>query len=135
MKQINPLQLLLFLALLLAVALFMLHNKKEEVTSIKNEITHISAVADEIVNLKKSWGNKKINKTKAMKILNHSRIKNGGISYKVSRSTITIEGKNIDLRTLNYLLNKILNATLNVTTLKIRHLDEHHADITMEIQL
>jgi len=135
MKQINPLQLVIFLTLLLGISLYMLHNKKAEVTTIKNKIAHVNAVADEIVNLKKSWGNKKINKTKAMRILNHSIIKNGDIKYKVSRSTIAIEGKNIDLKTLNYLLNKILNATLNVTALKIRHLDEHHADITMEIRL
>lgn len=135
MKQINPLYLLMGLSVALLVMLFSLNSIKGEIASAKNAIVVSAKLADNIVSLKKTWGSKKNSKKKIIKILSNSIVSNGGVDYKIGKSKVSISAPSIDQRTFNYMMNKILNNALRITSMKARRLDKTHLSLKMEISL
>lgn len=135
MKQINPLYLLASLVVVLFVTLFLLSGIKSDLNIAKSELDKTNAIANDLVSLKKSWGDKKRSKATLLKILNNSRVKNSGVEYRVSKSKVVIEAKNVASREFSYLLNKLFNAPLNVTSMKVRSLDRYHVSLYVEVSL
>lgn len=135
MKQINPLYLLASLVVVLFVMLFLLSGIKSDLNIAKSELDKTNAIANDLVSLKKSWGDKKRSKATLLKILNNSRVKNSGVEYTVNKSKVVIEAKNVKSREFSYLLNKLFNATLNVTSMKVRSLDKYHVSLYVEVSL
>ena len=135
MKQVNPLHLLILLATILVVMLYSLNNKKLELNEVKSEIAKTTAIANEIVSLKKSWGDKKRSKKALLKILNNASLKNGGVEYRVSSSKVVIDASSLASKEFTYLLNKLFNKSLNITSMKVRSLDKYHVSLHMEVSL
>ncbi len=135
MKQINPLYLLLFLLLLLVVLFTSLQKVKAELNDAKSAIVKTTEIANEIVSLKRSWGDKKRSKKALLKILNSSLVKRSGLTYKVSSSKVVIDAESLASKELSYLLNKVLNKSLTISSLRVRSLDKYHVSLHMEVQL
>jgi len=135
MKQVNPLYLLIALTTLLFVMLYSLNGVKSDLNDIKSQIVKTTKIADEIVSLKKSWGDKKRSKKALLKILNNSTLKSAGVEYSVTSSKVTIDAKNLASKEFTYLLNKVFNASLNISSLRVRSLDKHHVLVHMEVSL
>jgi len=135
MKQVNPLHLLILLATILVVMLYALNGKKSELNEVKSEIAKTTAIANEIVSLKKSWGDKKRSKKALLKILNNASLKNGGVEYRVSSSKVVIDASSLASKEFTYLLNKLFNKSLNITSMKVRSLDKYHVSLHMEVSL
>jgi len=135
MKHINPLYLLAVLVTFLVVMLYSLSAKKAELNEVKSEIVKTTAIADEIVSLKKSWSDKKRSKKALLKILNNASLKNGGVEYRVSSSKVVIDASSLASKEFTYLLNKLFNKSLNITSMKVRSLDKYHVSLHMEVSL
>lgn len=135
MKQINPLYLLISLATILLLMLFSLSSVKSDLNEVKHAIEKTENIANEIVSLKKSWGDKKRSKAELLKILNNTTLKSAGVSYKVDRSKVVIEADSIASKEFTYLLNKLFNTSLNISSLKVRSLDKHHVSLSVEVSL
>ena len=135
MNQINPLYLLLSLIGFLFIGIFSLNGIKSEISEVKSEIIVTSNLADDIVALKRSWGDKKKSKQRVLKILTNRTIKNSGVTYQVTSSRVTIEAKSMRQKEFSYLMNKILNVALNITSIKARRLDKTHVSLRMEVSL
>ena len=135
MKQINPLHLLILLTVLLVAMLFALEKKKSELVEVKSEIVKTTQIADDLVSLKKSWGNKKLTKAKLLKLLKNSTVANAGVEYDVSSSKVVINAESMKSKEFSYFMNKVFNMALNITSLKVRSLDKHHVSLHMEVSL
>jgi len=134
MSRINPFYLVATLLVVLLFSFVKLSSIKEELAEVKSEYKGVNALSSELVGLKKVYATSKNSQKSLQRVLRNSALKDANIKQKNSKSSIKISSESIEKRALNRLLGKILNATYNITSFKIRKLSETHASFEMEIK-
>ncbi len=135
MTRVNPLYLLGLMLFLLIFVFVKLEDAKVEQLSVKENFEKTNTLALNIVSLKKSWSIGKKNKVKLEKILRASALRDSGIVKKYKRDSVSLSAEAMDYKTSQYLLNKLLNDSFVINTMKIRRLDDLSVSLKMEIAL
>ncbi|WP_297432163.1 hypothetical protein [Sulfurimonas sp.] len=134
MNRVNPLHIIILLIVLLAFVMLKLNAAKEELVDTKSSYNQTVVLADKIKGLKSSYFNKtKVQRT-INKILRSSILRASNITEKVTNSSILLTSKNMNIRSLNFLLGKILNGNYIVSELQIKQLSDKKASLQLEIK-
>ena len=134
MSRVNPFYLVAGLLVILLFSFVKLSSLKEELSEVKGEYKSVSALSSELVGLKKVYSSSKKSKKALQRLLRNNSLKNANIKQKNSKSSVKLSSESMQKRALNTLLGKILNATYNITSFKIRKLSETHVSFEMEIK-
>ncbi|QSZ40703.1 hypothetical protein GJV85_00735 [Sulfurimonas aquatica] len=134
MNQISPLHIGAFLIALLAFTFFQLSNLQEELVDASDSYAESEKLAVELSSLKEVYASKSKTKKAIDRVLNQSTLRSTDLDIKRTKSSISIASKSIDAKALNSLMGKILNASYNITRLKIKKLSETKASLDMEIK-
>ncbi|MDX1294949.1 MAG: hypothetical protein R3302_01695 [Sulfurimonadaceae bacterium] len=135
MKQINP----LYIALLLIAALMFVTVKLYQANEINKEaaasLQQTETMAKRIVTLKKEWDNGKKSYASLQRLLKTPMLRNAGVTGNKKSDSIQISAKQLDKKSLDYLMNKLLNGTYTVKALKIKRIDATTASFYAEVAL
>ncbi|MBL0687297.1 MAG: hypothetical protein JJV95_07500 [Sulfurospirillum sp.] len=123
MNRINPLYIGFFIVVLLIILSFILHGAKNELIQVKNGYKESSRLAIELSGLKKVY-------TKKFIFLD---AKYPSIQSKKSKNGILLSSKNLNIKELNSLMDKILNEPYNITKFEINRIDAIKTDLQLEI--
>jgi type II secretory pathway component PulJ len=135
MKQINPFYLALFLFAMLGFVIFKLDGAQEVHRQTRDHLRQTTAMAEEIVALKRSWGDTKKAKSSLDRLLRASQLQSVAIKQTKKRGLVILESKAIKANAANYLLNKLLNGAYTLKAMKIKRLDDETASLYLEISL
>lgn len=135
MKQINPLYIILLLVVVLVVVLFKQIHAKSALHETRNNFQQTKKMVNNVVDLRQSWGNKKRIFDTLGLILKSSSLRNAGIVRKDKRGTVKLHSSSIDSKSASYLINRLLNETFTIKSMKIQRLNSQRASIDVEILL
>jgi len=135
MKNINPLYIILLLVVVLIVVLFNLMQAKNTLHEAQNSFDKTKSMVHNIVDLQKSWDNKKRTKGSIRRILKSSSLRKAQITQKSKRGLIELYGGSVDSRSASYLISRLLNEPFTITTMKIRRLSKKRVSLYVEIKL
>lgn len=134
MRAINPIYIGLLLVVVLLVSIFSLNSAKSELIESKNKFTEKLEIANELDGLKKSYSKDSSSQKNLKRILSQKALKSANLNVKFKKGSVSLESKEMDRKSLNFLMTKILNGTYNVTNMKIKKLNDSKASFEMEIQ-
>jgi hypothetical protein len=124
MNRINPIYVIIFLVGLLVVLFFKLNGIKNEFSEVKQSYKESLDLATQLSQLKKVYRQKLRLPYSISSKVTQKKIKNG----------VAISSKNMDIKTLNSLMGKILNGAYKITDLNIKRVSDTEADFYMEIK-
>jgi len=134
MNRVNPIHIAILLIVLLLFVMLKLNTAREELTDAKESYSQTLVLAQKIKGLKSTY----FNKTKVLKSINmllrNATVRSAGISKKVTNSSILLTSKSMNIRSLNFLMGKILNGTYVVSELQIKRLSDKTASLRLEIK-
>jgi len=134
MSKVNPLYIALLLVIFLGFSLFKLSHAKEELHSAQEEISSVEEMAVKLSALKKTYGDDKRNKQSFSKLVKTLQSKGVKVDLKESRTLSTLSIMEIELKELDFFVNKLLNASYVIKTFKIEKANEKQARMHLEIQ-
>ena len=134
MNQVNPLHLGGLLLVVLMFLFFKLHGIKEELAEAKSEFLVSQTLAVDLNALKSVYADKTKTKKSLEHILRQKSIVASKLHVKRDKKFVKISSQSMDAAVLNGLMGKILNASFNITTLKIKRLSDTKASLEMEIK-
>jgi len=109
---INPLFLLLMSFSILLISIYSFNMASKNIINETKKFNEYKKMAIKYNDLKKSWSNIQNQKELINKAIVSSGVKNANIELK--NNTIKVKIKNISIKKLNKLVNKILNKKLNI---------------------
>jgi len=134
MNRVNPLHIAILLVVVLGFMLFKLTKATDEYHESKDSYKQTLTLANELSGLKKVYADKNKIKKDLQKILRHSSLRSASIEKTLKKNNMTITSQSIDMTGLNFLLGKVLNATYQINTLKVKQLSETKASLFLEIK-
>ena len=134
MNRVNPVHIIILLVVLLAFVMLKLTTAREQLTNEKEAYAKTLVLADKIKGLKSTYFNKTKVQKEINKLLRRSILRSANIEKKVTHSSLLLSSENMNIRSLNFLLGKILNGTYVVSELKIKRLSDKTAAIRLEIK-
>ncbi len=133
MNRINPIHIAALLIVLLFFIMLKLNAVKEELADTKESYAQTLVLAQKIKGLKSSY----FNKTKVLKSINtllrNGTVRSADITKKVTNSSILLTSDNMNIRSLNFLMGKILNGSYVISDLQIKRLTDKKASLKLEI--
>lgn len=133
MNRIDPIHIVVLLTIILFVVIYNLDVSKSELEENKKSFKTTQAVATKLVSLKDVYANQTSIRQSLKRVLNDASIRSAGIDTKFKSTSLTIDADSIDLKTLNLLLGKLLNASYIVDSMKVKRISNTKADLQMEI--
>jgi len=134
MSRLNPIHIAILLVVVLLFMMVQLNSAQKELAQEKLSYNKTKLLADKIKGLKSSY----FDKTKVQKSLNRvlrqSILQTANITKKVTNSSMLLSSEAMNIRSLDFLMSKILNGTYNISELKIRRLSDEKASFKMEIK-
>lgn len=134
MSRINPIHIAILLIVVLLFMMVQLNSVQKELVDAKLSYKQTKLLADKIKGLKSSY----FDKTKVQKSLNRvlrqSMLRSANITKKVTNSSMLLSSENMNVRSLNFLMSKVLNGTYDISELTIKRLSDEKASFTMEIK-
>ncbi len=134
MNRINPIHIVVLLTIILIIALYSLASSKRELTENKETFKSTQEVAQRLIALKDVYANKVRIKQSLQRILNDAMIKSSTIATDFKKNSVSIHAENIDLKTLNLLVGKLLNAAYIIESMDIKNTSDSLAELKMEIK-
>ncbi len=134
MSRINPIHIVLLLAVLLLFTIMKLNAAKGELADTQKSYAKTVTLAENIEGLKKSYFNPSKIQRSINVLLRSPMLRLANIHKKVTHSSILLSSDSMNKRSLNYLLGKILNGTYVVSLLEINRLDAQKASLKLEIK-
>jgi hypothetical protein len=134
MNQINPLHIASLLLITTLFLFFKIGEVNDAMNETKTSFLESEKLAVNLSTLKHIYADKKKNQKSLEKILMHRSLQNSNLKIQKQKKNIKISTKSIDTKSLNYLMGKILNASFNITMLKIKKLSKEKASLEMEIK-
>ncbi len=134
MRVINPIYIGLLLISVLAIGIFSLNSAKSDLVETKKTFLETSKVAIELSELKKAYQKDQASQKNLKKILSQKILREAKLNAKFKKNYLSLQSKEMDKKALNFLMSKILNGTYNVTSMKIKKLNESKASFEMEIK-
>ncbi len=134
MNRINPIHIAALLIALLLFVMLKLNAAREDLADTKESYAQTLVLAQKIKGLKSSY----FNKTKVLKsinmILRNSTVRSANITKKVTNSSVLLTSEDMNIRSLNFLMGKILNGAYVISDLKIKRLSDKKASLRLEIK-
>lgn len=134
MNRINPLYVVVLLTILLALVLYKLDTAKSELEESKASFKTTQELARKLVALKDVYADGRQIKQSLQGILNDPALLSADIETKFKTASVSINAQSIDLKRLNLLLGKLLNAAYAVESMKLKSISETKAELQMEIR-
>ena len=134
MNRINPIHIAILLVVVLLFSIVKLNAAKEELSSVKASYKETLQLATKINGLKRNYFDKVKVQSEIGRILRKPTLRRANIVKKVTNSGILLRSQSMDLKALNTLFGKVLNATFYISELKIKRLSKKNASFTMEIK-
>lgn len=134
MNRINPIHIVVLLMITLLVTLYALQSGKRKLEENRAYLKTTQAMAHKLVSLKNVYANQAMTKQSLQRVFNDSSIRSAGIETKFKTSSVHIDARGMDLKQLNLLLSKLLNATYVIDSMKIKSVSDTKADLEMEIR-
>ena len=134
MNRVNPFYIGISLFIVLIFVMLKLSGVSDEYYNAKESYKETLVLANELHGLKDIYANKLETKKSLQKILNHSALKSAEIKQQSKKSSIKISSQSMDMKTLNFLMAKILNGTYQIKNLKIKQLSKIRVSLDMEIK-
>lgn len=134
MNQINPIYLGLLLVVFLFLSVFKLNETRLEFYEAKLDYKSTQKLTSKLKDLKNIYSNKNRITKEIKRILNNPVLRASKIVNRFSNSGVKISSKSMDFNALNKLMGKILNASYNITSLKIKKLSDTKVSLDMEIR-
>jgi hypothetical protein len=131
MSRINPLHIITLAIVVSIFFTFKLNQAQVELQNIKKQYNKNLQLAKNIDALKTAYKDKSTTLKYIDTILKHHKLKD--IKKETTNSKIILKAENINKSTLNYLMSKLLNKSLNITKLHIKKTDNTHAKIEVNI--
>lgn len=135
MKQINPLYIALLLVVILVMVMVRLDHTKQQQYTAADELKETTALAERIVALKKNWDDAKRSEQSLARIMNASQLRDAQIVQKKNPGSVLLSSDGLDAVTLNYLMNKLLNGSFALKSVKIRQLEGERYALNVEVAL
>lgn len=120
MNRLNPIYIIVLLVVLSLVSFMLLDEKKKEFNSSVKDVQALKLLGNEYRVLKTNWRSKRSIENRLNSILNNSSFRNVSISKSFERKKFLVSAKTNNARTLNNLLNKILNEKFLIRKLEIK---------------
>lgn len=134
MNRINPIHIVILLTIVLSVVIYQLNLSKSELEENKESFKTTQAVATKLVSLKDVYADQTKIKQSLQRVLNDASIRSAEVDTKFKTTSLSINAHSIDLKTLNLLLSKLLNAAYIIDSMKVKRLSDTKADLQMEIR-
>ena len=134
MNRINPIYIVILLTIVLLLVIYILGASKSELEENKESFKTTQAVALKLVSLKDVYADQTKIKQSLQRVLNDASIRSAAVDTKFKTTSLSINAQSIDLKTLNLLLSKILNAAYVIESMKIKRVSNTKADLQMEIR-
>ena len=134
MNRINPLYIGLLLSIVIIFLVFKLSGAKSDLQEAKEAYVKTSKIAINLSGLKSAYADKKKLKASLRRILALSAIRQANISKDEKKSSVKLSCASMDKKTLNMLMGKLLNASYNITSMKIKRLSKERVSFKMEIK-
>jgi hypothetical protein len=134
MNRINPIYIVVLLTVVLSLVIYKLEAGKSELKENKASFKTTQAMAHKLVSLTDVYADDTQIKKSLQRVLNDASLRPSGLETKFKATSLSINAHGIDLKALNLLLGKILNATYVVESIKIKPVSDTKADLQMEIK-
>lgn len=134
MNRINPLYVGIFLLVLLAVLVIKLNGAKSELSEAKQVYASTAKLATDLSELKNVYADKNKVKASLQRTLKNSILATLAIEQNVNNSGMTISCESMDIKSLNYLVGKLLNGAYNITSLSVKKLSEEKSSLDVGIK-
>jgi hypothetical protein len=134
MNQINPLHIASLLLVATLFLFFKIGEVNDEINETKKSFLESEKLAVNLSALKHIYADKKKNQRSLEKILRHKSLQTADLKIHKEKKLTKISTQSISTKGLNYLMGKILNASFNITMLKIKKLSKDKASLEMEIK-
>lgn len=135
MRQINPLYISLLLVVVLVIVFTKLHNTKDDYNESKNDLKKTEMMAKRLVALKRNWGEDRRKEEALLRVLKSSILREADLKKKRDGKILTITAEKADAKAVEFLLNKLMNGTFAIRSMRIRALDDAFASLHVEILL
>jgi len=134
MNRVNPIHITILLIVVLLFMMFKLNAAREELSDAKESYAQTLVLAQKMKGLKSSY----FDKTKVVKSINmllrNATVRSAGITKKVTNSSVLLTSDSINIRSLNFLMGKILNGAYVVSDLQVKRLSDKTASLRLEIK-
>ena len=134
MNRINPLYVGLLLILVVIFLAFKLGSIKSDLAEAKEEYAKTSQLAVGLSGLKSTYADRKKLKNSLHRILALSAVRQASILKDEKKSSVKLSAQSMDKKALNVLMGKLLNASYNITSMKIKRLSKERVSFKMEIK-
>ena len=134
MNQINPIYFGLLLVVFLFLSVFKLNEQRDSLTEAKQTYKTTQKLTSQLKDLKNVYANKAKIKKEMQRILNNPVLRASKVVQKFKKTGVKINSESMDLNALNKLMGKILNASYNISSLKIKRLSDTKVSLSMEIK-
>jgi hypothetical protein len=132
-KQINPLYIALLLVVALVVVILKLNEANAAQSAAVEALQETEKTAKRIVALQQAWGRGEESASALERLLRSAPLKETEFVTERTRNRIIVRAQSIDKKAADYLLNKLLNNTNVIKTLKIRRLGPQQASLHVEV--
>ena len=132
MNKINPLYMLAFFALVSIVMMIKTASLQDEIIRTSQDNAHLEIQGQYISILKSKWKDSKKSKQRLERILSHSSIKGNVVSKNFKKGLYKVELTNLDVRSLDSFVNKLLGETLEIKSLQINRISDKNASVVVE---
>jgi len=133
MNRINPLYVVALLALLLLVVIYQHQKLERTITQKEHQLLLLQNKAKEIATLRRYWGDSKIQKRRVASLLNSPLLKRFIKNVERGNSRLKLFLHNVDAKSADQIMDKLLNSFVKVHLLKITKQDK--TKIAMEVEL
>ncbi len=130
MKRLNPLYLLLLSAVVAVFAIYSALEEEKRFEELQSQYRYKQDMALKLRALKNAYSPKR--KVELLRLLRSSSVSKSGVKYVDTKERLNISGKNIDVKTADSILAKVLNGTFIVKRFLV-HRQNDGVDLDMEI--
>jgi hypothetical protein len=125
MNKINPIHIIALLFVICAFFIFKTNNSKDELNQLNDDYKKRVVIATELKELVKAYTNKRTVE---------NLLRGLSVDKDMKKSSVILSSKSMDKKDLDKIMNKILNATCNITSLNIKKIDEKFVAFEVEIK-
>ena len=133
MSRINPLYVVALLALLLLIVIYQHQKLERTITQKEHQLLLLQNKAKEIATLRRYWGDSKLQKRRIASLLGSPLLKRFIKNVERGSSRLKLFLHNVDAKSADQIMNKLLNSFVKVHLVKITKQDK--TKIAMEVEL
>lgn len=133
MSRVNPLHIVLLALTLLGLGGYRLHLALEHNGQMHASLSEVRRVGERTEALRRTWFATPSANPALQRLLNSAAVKNGGVTMTRQGDHLSLRAARMDARSLDALLDSVLNAPCEIRSIEIRRVDDTHASLLLEI--